>query len=389
MTTVSPVQQGERAVIVDIIRGFALAGVLIANFTSYTEQNLPSGILDSISSPLDKTLIRINTVFFEWKFMTLFSILFGYSFGLILTSLNKKNINPTPFFIRRMTWLFVIGFIHTLFWWGDVLHLYAICGILLVLFRKARIRTILSCSILFMFIVPPFISFLFQSQPSYFTDDNIRLLYEQYRYGDTVDVFRANTILYYKAFIVTGADLRDIVETLGRFLFGYFLLRIGLFENAETKPRTFRKVLLITAPFMIAYFIIRWLSLEAMISTKGVFLQLFMKAGILSTSCFYASLLVLLFVSAKQNKFFSTLQVLGKMTLTNYLLISAILIILLYGIGFGNLGTLSMHVIWIFAFAWLIIEIAFSIFWLHKFRYGPAEWIWRQLTYKKRIQLRK
>src|SRR5262245_38522709 len=109
-----PVQQSERIVVVDMIRGFALTGVLIANFTSYTDQQLTSDILDSISSPLDKTLRDINTIFFEWKFFTLFSILFGYGFGLIMSSLEKKNINVNYFFIRRMFWLFVIGVIHTL-----------------------------------------------------------------------------------------------------------------------------------------------------------------------------------------------------------------------------------------------------------------------------------
>ena len=98
METATPIQQSERNIIVDIIRGFALTGVLIANFTSYNYQQIPTGVLDSISSPLDKTLIDINTIFFEWKFMTLFSILFGYGFGLILTSLEKKNINPNAFF---------------------------------------------------------------------------------------------------------------------------------------------------------------------------------------------------------------------------------------------------------------------------------------------------
>ena len=148
MTTALPIQQNERMVVVDVVRGFALIGVLIANFTSYIDQNLPSGILYSISAPLDKALSSINTIFFEWKFMTIFSILFGYGFGLILISLNKKNIHPNVFFIRRMFWLFVIGVIHTLFWWGDVLHFYAVCGVLLLAFRNLSVKLILIYSLL-------------------------------------------------------------------------------------------------------------------------------------------------------------------------------------------------------------------------------------------------
>jgi uncharacterized protein len=154
MTTVLPIQQNERAAIVDIVRGFALVGVLIANFTSFINQNLPSDVLNSISTPIDNSLANINTVFFEWKFMTIFSILFGYGFGLILTSVEKKNINVNSFFIRRMFWLFVIGLIHTVFWWGDVLHLYAVSGVLLLIFRKLPAQTILTSSLLLMFALP-------------------------------------------------------------------------------------------------------------------------------------------------------------------------------------------------------------------------------------------
>ncbi len=131
MTSTLPTAHKERATIVDVIRGFSLVGVLIANFTSYVNQQTPEHVLNSISSSLDVSLININALFFEWKFFTLFSILFGYGFGLILESLEKRNINPKSFFIRRMFWLFVIGCIHTLFWWADVLHLYAISGIIL------------------------------------------------------------------------------------------------------------------------------------------------------------------------------------------------------------------------------------------------------------------
>src|SRR5688572_665183 len=105
--TFAPTEGKERVVIVDMIRGFALVGVLFANFTSYTEQNVPSSILGALSSPLDSFLLGINAIFLEWKFMTLFAILFGYGFGLILASLAKTTVHPIPFFIRRMAWLFL------------------------------------------------------------------------------------------------------------------------------------------------------------------------------------------------------------------------------------------------------------------------------------------
>ena len=107
MTTPLPTEHKDRSVVVDVIRGFALIGVLIANFTSYVDQQTPEAVLNSISSPLDIALMSFNSVFIEWKFMTLFSILFGYGFGLILESLQRKNINPDSFFARRMFWLFI------------------------------------------------------------------------------------------------------------------------------------------------------------------------------------------------------------------------------------------------------------------------------------------
>jgi len=242
-----------------------------------------------------------------------------------------------------------------------------------------------------MFVIPPIVSYLFRYEHSDFTNENLQQLYYQYVHGNIIDVFRANINLYYKSWILnpgTG-ELREIIEVLSRFLFGYFLVRIKLFESTENKKSFFKKVLLVTTPLMIAYFVIRWLSLRGTISTHGIYWQTLMKLGIVSTLCFYASMLVVLFIIFGRTKFFAALQALGKMTLTNYLLVSAILVILLYGIGFGLLGRISMRTVWICAFAWLIVEIAFSSFWLKRFRYGPVEWIWRQLSYNKRMQLRK
>jgi len=391
MTTASPIQQNDRVVIVDIIRGFTLVGVLFANFTSYNYENLPSGVFRTISSPFDIALNDFNTVFFEWKFYTTFGILFGYGFGLILSSLEKKNINPNLFFIRRMFWLFVIGVIHTLFWWGDVLHLYAVSGVVLLAFRKLSTSKILLCSLFCIFIIGPFVSYLFRYEQTDFTDENLKMLYNRYLHGSIIDVFGANINLYYKSWILNPGNglLGEIINILGRFLFGYYLVRIRLFESIENKIKLFTKILLITAPIMIAYFSIRWLSLQGTVNTDPIYWAPLMKLGIFSTACFYASLLVVLFLRFGRTKFFAALQALGKMTLTNYLLTSAILVTLLYGIGFGQLGILTMHRAWICAFGWLIVEMVFSIFWLNRFRFGPVEWIWRQLAYNKRIQLNK
>lgn len=389
MTTTLPIEQKDRAIIVDVIRGFALIGVLIANFTSYVDQQTPEPILNSISSSLDRFLMTFNSVFLEWKFMTLFSVLFGYGFGLILESLEKKNINPNFFFVKRMFWLFVLGVIHSMFWWGDVLNLYAMSGILLLLFRNKSNKTILSYAVLFMLVIPVFISYLLRNQPETFTDADIQGLFNQYKQGTLFEIFKFNINFYYRMFIVSGSNLHDIIETLGRFLFGYFLLRIKFFHLVETKKATFRKIAFYAAPLMVSYFIFRWLLINGTIHANQYILSPLLSLGVLSTTTFYVSVLVTAYISFGLNKFFTALQSLGRMTLTNYLMVSAFLVILLYGFGFNKLGELPIHIIWLYAFVWLFVEIIFSTYWLKQFRYGPTEWIWRQLTYWKRLQLRK
>jgi len=389
MTTPLPIEHKERSVVVDVIRGFALIGVLIANFTSYVDQQTPEAVLNSISSPLDIALMSFNSVFIEWKFMTLFSVLFGYGFGLILESLHRKNINPDSFFARRMFWLFIFGVIHSLFWWADVLHLYAMSGIFLLLFKKNSNRSILICALLFALVIPPMISYAFRNQPETFTEADIQSLYNQYKTGDILDVFKFNINFYYRMFIVSGSDLKDCIETLGRFLFGYFLLRINLFHAVETKKHIFARVVGITAPFMITYFIVRWLLLNETIHINQFIRGPMLSLGIICTTSFYVSVLILAYILFGMNRCFASLQFLGRMTLTNYLMVSGFLVILLYGIGFNQLGVLPMHTIWLYAVGWLAFEIVFSTYWLNHFRYGPTEWVWRQLSYRKRLPLRK
>jgi uncharacterized protein len=108
--------------------------------------------------------------------------------------------------------------------------------------------------------------------------------------------------------------------------------------------------------------------LQGQVNIDAIYLKPFIKIGITSTTCLYASIIALLFITSGQNKIFKALQAVGKMTLTNYLLVSAVLIVMLYGVGFGMLGDLPMHIIWLYALMWLIFEIVFSTYWLHYFQ---------------------
>lgn len=384
-----PATQKDRVGIVDIIRGFALIGVLFANFNSFADQQTPPGVMSAISSDGDRWLMHFNSIFLEWKFMTLFSILFGYGFGLILEGLQRKNIEPYFFFSKRMFWLFLFGVIHCLFWWGDVLNLYAMSGILLLLFKNQSNRTILIFSLLLMFFAPAGISYMIRNRPEAFTEADILGLYEHYKNDNLLQLFRFNIDFYDRMFLVSGANYHDVAQTLGRFLFGYFLLRIRFFDATETRKPTFKKLMLYASPIMVAYFTFRWCLIEGSIHVNPYLASILLSIGILSTTSFYVGLLVAAYHHFGMNRFFTALQSLGRMTLTNYLFVSAFLVILLYGIGFNQLGTMPVHIIWILGIVWVMAEIIFSQYWLQKFRYGPIEWIWRQLTYGRKIPLKK
>jgi uncharacterized protein len=138
---------------------------------------------------------------------------------------------------------------------------------------------------------------------------------------------------------------------------------------------------------MVAYFLLRWLLLKQSIHINQFLLAPLLSIGILSTTTFYVMLLTKAYHTFGMNWFFTALKNLGRMTLTNYLLISIFLITWLYGIGRNQLGHVGLSTIWSYALLWIGIEIIFSLLWLKRFRYGPAEWVLRQFTYWKRLSL--
>ena len=153
-----PVEAAERVASVDVIRGFALLGILAMNIVDFgwPEPVYSIPIRDPEAGPLDIALWAFNHVIFDTKMMTLFSMLFGAGLVLMSDRAVGRGARPGWVFYRRTFWLLVIGLIHAyLVWHGDILVMYASCGFFLYLFRKLRPRTLIITGTCFVLMFVP------------------------------------------------------------------------------------------------------------------------------------------------------------------------------------------------------------------------------------------
>ena len=149
----SPVKPSERYVILDALRGFALIGIILANypeFSLYTFQ--PDEVAAAMpTAGIDRAVRFLQYVFVDGKFYTLFSLLFGIGFSIIISHAQAKGVAGFRLFYRRMAVLMLIGFVHLMFIWsGDILMLYALMGMALPLFRHASDRSLLRWAAFFL-----------------------------------------------------------------------------------------------------------------------------------------------------------------------------------------------------------------------------------------------
>ena len=137
--TAIPVRSSERYVILDVLRGLALLGIALANFPEFSLYSfLPVEATDAMPTAGTDRIVRyLQYIFIDGKFYTIFSLLFGIGFSIIITNAARKGANGFRIFYKRMLVLMLIGFLHLMFLWsGDILMLYALLGMLLPLFRN-------------------------------------------------------------------------------------------------------------------------------------------------------------------------------------------------------------------------------------------------------------
>ena len=160
----APVEGKQRHIILDALRGFALLGICLANYPEFSLysflENAPKALFPTLG--IDTVTQWFLYIFIDGKFYTIFSLLFGIGFSIILDNNRKRGANGIAIFYRRMFFLFLIGFAHLIFIWsGDILMLYAIVGMTLPLFLKCKDKTLVKWALFFL-LLPVIIDYVCQ-----------------------------------------------------------------------------------------------------------------------------------------------------------------------------------------------------------------------------------
>ncbi|MEO8658823.1 MAG: DUF418 domain-containing protein [Bryobacteraceae bacterium] len=355
-----PVGEHERYRVLDVLRGLALFGVLLVNLLgafriSLFEQIVGARVESGWVNPL---IEQATAVLVEFKAFAIFSFLFGVGAAIQSERAATRGMAVRPFLARRFAILFAFGLAHIVFIWnGDILALYGICGLLLVPLIKAR--TWLLGAIGVGLIVIPYVAPLPIPWPSMEAmraqaADATRV-YAQGGVGE-IFLFRCREAWGFMMPLWLGS----LPRTAGLMALGVAAWRAGILRGPE-RHRTFLLCVLVA----------------------GIGIGLTLKSSEPLAAGYVAAILLWLKPArvAGLAALGQCLAALGQMALTNYLMQSVVLSFVFYGFGLGLFGKLDsvqgLGIVIVLYGA----QVAFSLYWLKRFRFGPCEWLWRSLTY--------
>ena len=403
-TVSGPVGERERIAELDILRGIALFGVLLMNFCGFAAAGmlatkeqltaLPTDLFDSIA-------YEGVRLFIGDKANTVFATLFGLGFYLQM----KRGEGRPGFearYRRRLAWLFVFGVANVLFLWiWDILHLYAVAGFLLLLTRRWSTRTLVivgAAAALYSDKLQTWLVGLLAipiPAPDYLFSDPAILARQQLAlsgtYWDNVRAFWEVTL---NEWLLGGIMFAWIVYAFGRFVLGAAIGRSGILEDIPRFVPILRRVAWIAIPVGLALALLIRLEVNERLvlsATTKDFVEALRSPAALILAAGYCAGIVVALQSAWGRRLFRPFAPVGQMALTNYLAQGFIYAFVMFGIGpgLGLAGRIGTFFVVLICIAFFAVQIAFSHWWLGRYRFGPMEWLWRALTYGERPAMRR
>lgn len=380
MEFLQPLENKKRLGSVDALRGLALFGILLANVPF--DENMGT---NTLTGQLDTTLSFLFHLLIEKKFITIFSILFGFGFYIQMKKADEAGINFRPYYFKRMLILLLIGCIHAyLFWFGDIIRDYALCGILLLFVYRWPSKKTLITGIVFsvfltaaVFIANSALGPQYAYDTSIVRDHPITNSYWQYLWINArIDPF----VNFLQDSPIT------LVFCFGNMLIGFWMAKAGFFQHPDKFKATRKRIILIGLFTGLSASYLFWLVTSGKLELTPALLWLpfLIVAGMIMQSLFYISAFIGLFQSTRTGKVLAVFIPVGKMSLTNYLLQTLLYLVIFFhwthGLQlFGKIGMTETYLIAILFFG---LQVLFSKTWLKHHQQGPVETIWKNLSYK-------
>lgn len=407
MSNLSPVQARDREIFMDVLRGFAILGIFIANLGSglswYSEQASVSG--PYIVPEWDHKMTMLHHWFIEGKFYSIFSLLFGWGIALQVKRGMAGGGNPLPTLRRRLFFMLLLGACHLLIWPGDIVFFYALLGFLLLPLRRFSNKTLLITGAVLL--LSPILLYAMKmtwpqlNHPAEWLnkkgvevtgsltrvtseEDFMKLMKE----GSWWDQLKANIGGFFFRYSYLLFVSR-IPKVLGMFLIGYVVGRSGFYKKAVENKRIL--YLIMAAGFAIGlpcnYFLAQYMGHHNMeyytLKKEGLYQTIVYALGVAPLAMAYVAALALLFQASVCRKGLSLLAPVGKMAFSNYITQSLVGNFVFLGAGLGMMGQVGPVYYTLFGIGVFVLQVIASTLWLRYFNFGPLEWLWRSATYKK------
>lgn len=392
-SSLRPVAPEERVAALDLLRGWAMFGVLWSNLNDVYVKRAPSTALDYSLGWAQHWLI-------ESRFYALLIFLFGIGFGIQLMRADTSGRDVRAMYYRRSAALLAIGIVHgTLVWHGDILTMYALVAFALVMFRSLSTRGVLIAALILWFVGPLFVAEAKQfAGLRFMLPDSSGGSTPLYAHGTWIQIERARVRAYLQWLGDFG--LSGYPRILASFLMGLWAFKSGYMRRVFTESRaTWRLLIVSLAAAGVGYAQWQWANTIYPLATPPPgfvggfpypYLQLamlrrfvlsFFDWGTEGTALAYACVLILIWQRPRGEKALRPLAAAGRMALTTYLTQSIACTLLFYGYGFGWYGRVGFSGALVLTVTLFTLQMALSTWWLARFRYGPVEWLWRTLTY--------
>lgn len=423
-----PVAAKERNHAIDMLRGVAVLGILVMNIYAFAMPAVATSnpLAYGGTEPWNLATWFVTHIFFDSKFMTIFSMLFGAGLVMMMQRASERGRHYVGVWYRRCFWLMLFGIVHGyVIWMGDILYSYAAAGMIVFLFRRLSPQALLKTAIVVM-AVAPLIGFTsavgverlqilateieaIQVAGEPVTDEQEALLKRWHGLsillGDPADQVADDLEGYSGSYIEAFNHRRPTTWKMqtewfafyilwragGVMLLGMALMKLGIISGEKTKS-FYRKLMWLGYGIGLPIVVFGAWNLwqhqwETMWVHRSGSIPNYI--GSVFVALGHIGLIMTVIKSGALHKLMDRFAAVGRMAFTNYLSHSIILTTIFYGYGLGLYGSVPRLFQMGFVLAVIGLQLWWSPIWLKSFRFGPAEWLWRSLTYWKLQPMRR